>query len=68
MEKVYKVPKIHCSGCVATVERAVTGVPGVIRAKANEQTKEVRVEFDPARVSEEHIKHSLVRVGYPVAS
>jgi Cu2+-exporting ATPase len=68
MEKVYKVPKIHCSGCVATVERAAIRVPGVIRAKANEQTKEIRVEFDPARVSEEQIKESLVGVGYPVAS
>lgn len=68
MEKVYKVPKIHCSGCVATVERAASGVPGVLRVTANEQTKEVRVEFDPARASEEQIKESLSRVGYPVGA
>ncbi len=67
MEAIYTIPKIHCSGCVATVERAVTGLPGVVRVKADETTKQVRVEFDPAQVNEEQIKASFVRVGYPVA-
>ncbi len=67
-KRVYKVPKIRCSGCVSTVERAASGVSGVIRANADENSKEVHLEFDPTQVSEDRIKEALARVGYPVAS
>jgi copper chaperone CopZ len=67
MERVYKVPRIHCGGCVATVEGATSSLPGVIRVKADENAKEVRVEFDPKQIDEERIKQALASAGYPVA-
>lgn len=62
-----KVPRIHCDGCVNTVTTAVRKLPGVAKVEASEVTKEVRVEFDPAQVSEENIRRTLMLVGYPPA-
>lgn len=62
-----KVPRIHCSGCVRTVTTAVQKLAGVERVEASDATKEVRVEFDPARVDEAKIRGALASVGYPPA-
>lgn len=62
-----KVPRIHCSGCVNTVTTAVQRLAGVQRVEASEVTKEIKVEFDPARVDETKIRSTLASVGYPAA-
>lgn len=67
MQTTLKVPKIHCDGCVNTVESAVRKLTGVHRVSASELTKEVRVEFDPQQVKEEEIRKALLLVGYPPA-
>lgn len=67
MQMTLKVPRIHCDGCVNTVERAVGNLPGVQRVSASELSKEVRVEFDPQQVKEEEIRKALQLVGYPPA-
>ncbi|MGH2405818.1 MAG: heavy-metal-associated domain-containing protein [bacterium] len=66
-EMTLKVPRIHCDGCVSTVTRAVRGLPGIASVQASETTKEVRVQFDPATVSEDKIREALRVVGYPAA-
>ena len=67
MQATLKVPRIHCDGCVNTVTNAVRKLPGVAKVEASEVAKEVRVEFDPARVSEDNIRKALMLVGYPPA-
>jgi len=67
MQTTLKVPRIHCDGCVFTVTTAVKGLPGVKSVEASEVTKEVRVEFDPAQVTEQRIRQELKQVGYPAA-
>lgn len=67
MQTTLKVPRIHCDGCVSTVTRAVQGLPGIESVQASETTKEVKVLFDPATVSEEKIREALRTVGYPAA-
>jgi copper chaperone CopZ len=67
MDKVLTVPKIRCGGCVDTVEKTLKALPGVERAVASETEKEVRVEFDPAQVSESQLRAALSRAGYPAA-
>lgn len=67
MQATLKVPRIHCGGCVSTVERTVQKLPGVTSVQADEVTKEVKVEFDPARVDEQKIRGALALVGYPAA-
>ena len=67
MQMTLKVPRIHCDGCVSTVRRAVSRLPGVTTVQASEITKEVTVEFDPAQVNEQKIRATLSLVGYPPA-
>jgi copper chaperone CopZ len=68
MEKVYRVPKMHCGGCAATVEQAARTVPGVRSVHADPATKEVRVVFEEGAFNEELLKQALERAGYPVAA
>lgn len=67
MQTVLKVPRIHCSGCVNTVATAVQKLPGVQRVEASDVTKEVKIEFDPAKLDETKIRSTLASVGYPAA-
>ncbi|MGH2425723.1 MAG: heavy-metal-associated domain-containing protein [bacterium] len=62
-----KVPKIHCDGCVNTVETAVKKLDGIQNVSASELSKEVRVEYDPEKVKEDQIRKALLLVGYPPA-
>jgi copper chaperone len=67
MQATLKIPRIHCSGCVNTVTTAVKKLPGVTSVEASDATKEVTIEFDPARVDEARIRSTLAAVGYPAA-
>ena len=68
MEKVYRVPRMHCNGCAATVERAARGVPGVRSVHVDLTRKEVRVVFEDGSFDEEALKRALEQAGYPVAA
>jgi len=68
VEKVYKVPRMHCDGCAATVERAVRSVPGVRSVEVDLARKEVRVTFEEGAANEEQLKRTLEQAGYPVAA
>lgn len=67
MQATLKVPRIHCSGCVNTVTNAVRKLPGVQTVEASDVSKQITVEFDPARVDETKIRSALAAVGYPAA-
>ena len=67
MQATLTVPRIHCGGCVSTVERTVQKLRGVTSVQASEVTKEVKVDYDPARVDEQKIRGALALVGYPAA-
>lgn len=43
------VPDIRCGACVQTIERTLGALDGVIKARANLTTKQVRVVWDAAR-------------------
>ena len=45
---VLVVPGMHCAGCMAKVERALQGVPGVSAARVNLTAKQVRLECGKA--------------------
>lgn len=59
-------PDISCEHCVATVTKAVGGLTGVSKVAASDQTKQIQVEYDPARVSLAQIEATLDEEGYPV--
>ena len=67
MERVYRVPKIKCDGCVQTITSALSGLPGVLATQVTIPSKEVRVEFDAGRLDEGRVKQTLAEAGFPPA-
>ncbi len=59
-------PDISCGHCVASVQSAVGALNGVQHVAADVETKQVAVNFDPARVSLPQIEAALREAGYPV--
>ncbi len=68
MVKTYKVPGIKCEGCASTIEKALTRLSGLTATQVSVPAKEVRVEFDPARVDQGEIGRALIAAGFPPAS
>ncbi|MBM3469721.1 MAG: heavy-metal-associated domain-containing protein [Armatimonadetes bacterium] len=64
--KTFNVPKIHCDGCVRTVTRTLTQLPGVSKVEASAVTKKVLVEFNPTALDEARLREALQAAGYPV--
>lgn len=55
-----------CASCVAHVEEALRGVPGVGEAVVNLATGRASVVYDPARVSLTALKKAVEGMGYEV--
>ena len=60
---VLVVPGMHCGGCMAKVERALTAVPGVLTARVNLTAKQVRAEHG-AEVEPAQLISALEAVGF----
>jgi copper chaperone len=67
MHQVYTVPKVKCDGCVQAITTALNGLTGVQATQVTIPTKQVRVEFDPARIEEGRVRQTLVDAGFPPA-
>ena len=65
--KTFTVPNISCGHCVHTVETEVSELQGVHEVKADEQTKQVIVKWDPP-ANWEQIEKVLTEINYPPAS
>ena len=56
---------MHCASCVARVEQALSGVPGVREARVNLATERASVVVDPARVDPRgRCEASVAKAGY----
>ena len=64
MEKTFTVPNISCGHCVATVEREVGEIEGVLSVKAEETSKQVVVKWD-SPATWDAIKELLEEIEYP---
>jgi Cu+-exporting ATPase len=58
---------MHCAACVGKVERALTGVPGVVTAAVNLATERANVTFDPARADLGALRAAVTAAGYELA-
>jgi len=67
-EATLKAPDISCDHCIASIEKAVTKLPGVRFVKGDPDGKEVTVEYDPNLVEKGAIEAAMEEEGYPVAS
>jgi copper chaperone CopZ len=67
MERVYRIPKIRCEGCAQTITTALGALTGVLATQVTIPSKEVRVEFDAARLDEGRVRQTLAEAGFPPA-
>ncbi len=58
------VDGMHCSGCAATVEKALAAHEGVSHARVSYALEEARLTFDPTRTSPERIAEAVRDAGY----
>ncbi len=61
-----KAGDISCDHCIASIEKAVTKLPGVRFIGGDPDAKQVTVEFDPALVDVGAIEAAMEEEGYPV--
>ena len=68
MEKrqdIYRVEGMHCAGCVASVEKALSGIEGVKSAVVNLPMENVRVEYE-ADISYSVLEETVKMSGYTI--
>jgi mercuric ion binding protein len=59
------VPGMTCSVCPITVERSLTKVPGVSKAKVSYEAKEAVVTFEDKTANVEALLKATKEAGYP---
>ena len=55
-----------CSNCVATVERSLLSVPGVLDVNVVLQSEQATIKIVPSMVSVTDLKHAVENAGYEV--
>ena len=59
-----KVEGMDCEGCVKSVTRMLSGVPGVQNVKVSLADANAKVTYDPAKTGIEQMKKAVQRAGY----
>lgn len=62
------VTGMTCGGCVNSVQRVLTALPGVQSAEVTLTPGQARVVVDPARVDRAALVQAVVDAGFGVAS
>jgi copper chaperone len=65
---VLNVPDISCEHCERTITTALAPVPGIRAVDADISARQVRVDYDEARVNVGRMKQILQEEDYPVES
>ncbi len=60
------VPKIHCSGCVENIVRAVEQLPGVDEVTGDAEAKTITVVYQPGAADLARIKSAVAERGFEV--
>jgi copper chaperone len=65
MEKIeFEVEGLHCDGCVKSVTRMLTGIPGVEKVDVSLAEGQAEVSFDPAKAGLPEFKRAVERAGF----
>jgi copper chaperone len=59
-----KIEGLHCDGCVRSVTRMLTAIPGVERVEVSLAESRAEVDFDPARTGVADFKRAVERAGF----
>ncbi len=60
------IPKIHCSGCVENIARAVEQLPGVDEVTGDAEAKTITVVYQPGAADLARIKRAVAKRGFEV--
>src|SRR5216683_304581 len=60
---VIKIGGMHCAGCVSSIQKSVSEVPGVSKVEVNLATEKATLEFDQTKVQLDGIKSVSVNYG-----
>ena len=66
-QAILTVPDITCGHCEQVITQALAPVEGVQRVAVDIPTRQVRVDYDPARVGVEQMTAILAEEEYPSA-
>jgi copper chaperone len=59
------VPNISCGHCVMTIQREVGEVDGVSEVKAEQETRQVTISWDPDTTDWVVIENTMKEINYP---
>ena len=62
-----KISGMHCAGCVSSIQKHVSEVPGVSKVEVNLATEKATLEFDQTKVKLDLIEKAIEEAGYKVA-
>ena len=65
--KTVNVPNISCGHCVMTIEKEVGEVGGVESVKAEKETKNVTISWDPDATDWVVIEDTMKEINFPPA-
>ena len=63
---VIKIGGMHCAGCVSSIQKSVSDVPGVNKVEVNLATEKATLEFDQTKVKFDSIEKAIEEIGYKV--
>src|SRR3989475_1113569 len=63
---VLKIGGMHCAGCVSSIQKSVSDVPGVNKVEVNLATEKATLEFDQTKVKLDSIEKAIEEIGYKV--
>ncbi|MBI1828642.1 MAG: heavy metal translocating P-type ATPase [Thaumarchaeota archaeon] len=63
---VIKIGGMHCAGCVNSIQKSVSDVPGVNKVEVNLATEKATLEFDQTKVKFDSIEKAIEEIGYKV--
>ena len=65
---VLPVTGMTCANCVATIERNVKKIPGVVDAVVNLSNERATIDYDPDLVQIDNVTDRIEKVGYGIAT
>lgn len=57
---------MSCVGCVASIQLALSELPGVHEAEVDLSTKQARVTYDPTVIGQPQMVEAVIEAGYQV--
>jgi copper chaperone CopZ len=66
-DTIIKVSGMTCQGCVKSVTRVLSAVPGVESVQVSLERGEAALRFDPAKAGEAELRQAVEEAGFEAA-